>query len=301
VCYAILKHGKMKYLKLLILFLTFISVNDIRAQDLICSINHKHDGVQENNELTKNSQTVYVCIGSYAYAYHSRSDCPGLGNCKGDINYTDENYATGTLGRVPCCRCWSNVTERCKDDNPYYGGSGGSGDNSEAYAYLAVAIVATSAIILSNDIYLYPAISFHNPTGNNNYYGQQSSNGIGSGWTFGFRKTFKHSALEYGASFITSKVHYRNGYSYTSEIDRWGGHLNFVHQIFYHKTPNWLKVYFGPSTNVVYDFGYGGMLGAEMKLFDRLRFDVRYELTTQTNQLQAGLIFTYQKKYFWQK
>ena len=66
------------------------------------------------------SQVVYVCIGPYAYAYHSRSDCPGLGNCKGEIRYTDQYTAENKLGRVPCCRCWPNVAGRCKDDNPYY-------------------------------------------------------------------------------------------------------------------------------------------------------------------------------------
>lgn len=67
-----------------------------------------------------NTQIVYVCTGQYAYAYHSRSDCPGLGNCKGEIRYTDQYTAENKLGRVPCCRCWSNVAGRCKDDNPYY-------------------------------------------------------------------------------------------------------------------------------------------------------------------------------------
>ena len=49
------------------------------------------------------------------------------------------------------------------------------------------------------------------------------------------------------------------------------------------------------------DFGYGATLGAHFKLFDRLKFDVRYEYTTATNQIKAGLIYTYQKKYFWKK
>ena len=83
--------------------------------------------------------------------------------------------------------------------------------------------------------------------------------------------------------------------------NRWGGHFNFVHQVFYNKTREWLKVYFGPSVNYVNYFGFGGIIGTDMKLFDRLRFDLRYELTSQTNQIQVGLIFTYQKKYFWQK
>ena len=89
-------------------------------------------------------------------------------------------------------------------------------------------------------------------------------------------------------------MEYNYGLGYKNEIDRWGWHFNYVHQVFYNKTADWLKIYFGPSLNYVYNFGYGGIVGTEMKLFDRLRFDVRYEWTTQTNQLQAGLIFTYQ-------
>jgi len=296
----------MKQLKHLIFAFLLLTVNF----SLFASANHNHSEkitnenfISEYDIQLSKAQTVYICTGAYAYAYHSRSNCPGLNNCKGEINYTDEYSAVNSFGRRPCCRCWSNVSGNCKDDNPSYGGGGGGGgDNSEAYAYLALAIVATSAIILSNDFYIYPAYSFHKGVDKNNYYGQQSTNGNGTGWIFGFRKTFKHSALEYGASYLKSKVDYNYGYgTYTDEIDRWGGHFNYVHQIFYNKTPDWLKIYFGPSVNYVYDFGYGGLVGTEMKLFDRLRFDVRYEWTTQTNQIQAGLIFTYQKKYFWQK
>lgn len=297
----------MKPIKLLYLFF-FILYSSFNwyAED------HNHKGTtectdncknEENIPNVTNSQIVYVCTGLYAYAYHSRSDCPGLGNCKGEIKYTDENYAANSLGRVPCCRCWSNVAGRCKDDNPYYGGSGGGGDNSEAYAYIALAVVVASAAILSNDMYVYPTYSFYKGNTHFDPYSGISNVYNSSGWVFGFRKTLKHSALEYGASYLKSKVEYNygGGYSYTDEIDRWGGHFNYVQQLFYYKTPYWLKIYLGPSINYIYDFGYGGIIGTEMKLFDRLKFDIRYEYTTQTNQIQAGLIFTYQKKYFWQK
>lgn len=298
----------MRQIKFLILylfiiifpFLGFAAVHD-HSEITTCKKNCENHNVLSNSQ---NSQTVYVCTGAYAYAYHSRSDCPGLGNCKGEIRYTDEYTVVNSFRRVPCCKCWSNVAGRCKDDNTHYGGGyGGGGDNSEAYAYLALAIVATSAIILSNDVYVYPAISFYKRTKSYNYYGQNPNDGFGTGWIFGFRKTFKHSALEYGVSYLKSKVEYNYGfgYAYSNEIARWGGHFNYVHQIFYNKTPDWLKIYIGASVNNVYDFGYGGIIGTELKLFDRLRFDARYEYTSQTNQIQAGLIFTYQKKYFWQK
>lgn len=287
----------MRFLKLFLLLWTLLSIKDLNAQGLICSVDHNHNENYETREVSQYSQTVYVCTGAYAYAYHSRPNCPSLGNCKGDIRYTDENYAVNNMGRVPCCRCWSNVAGRCKDDNPYYGGgSGGGGSDDEAYAYLAIAFVTLSAAILSNDMYVYPTYSFYKKSN------PDSDISNGTGWIFGFRKTFKHSALEYGASYLKSENEYNYGYgSYIDEVDRWGGHFNFVQQIFYNKTPYWLKFYFGPSINYVYDFGYGGIVGTEMRLFDRLKFDVRYEYTTQTNQIQAGLIFTYQKKYFWKK
>jgi hypothetical protein len=108
---------------------------------------------------------------------------------------------------------------------------------------------------------------------------------------------------------IREKIHYNGIFESRIKFYYWdvtyeskiGGHFNYVHQIFYNRTPSRLKVYLGPSVNYVYDFGYGGIIGTDIKLFDRLSFDLRYELTTQTNRIQAGFIFTYQKKYFWQK
>ena len=35
------------------------------------------------------NQTVYICSGQYAYAYHSRKNCAGLNNCKGQVQYTN--------------------------------------------------------------------------------------------------------------------------------------------------------------------------------------------------------------------
>ncbi len=250
---------------------------------------------KSSNRYSTKLQTVYICTGSYAYAYHSVSNCAGLNNCKGEIKYTDEYTAANTYGRKPCCKCWSNVYNGCKEDNPTSGG-GSSGGGGEGYGIIALVIATTSAIILSNDFYIYPAYSFYKEANTNLSYSQQKNYKKGTGLIFGFRKTFKHSALEYGASNLTFEA-INNNYSYS----RWGGHFNFVHQILYNKTPDWLKLYVGPSVNSVFNFGYGGIMGSEIKLFDRLKFDTRFELTTQTNQFQAGLIFTYQKKYFWQK
>lgn len=264
----------------------FIGIGSLSAQNLI-GYSDNSFATNRTSEIVENFQTVYVCNGEYAYAYHSRANCPGLGNCKGSVNYTNQSYAVNQMDRVPCCRCWSNVADRCRDDNPSYGGYGGGGDNSEAYAYVAIAMVAASAAILSNDLYLYPTYSF---------------NGIenlpATGWSFGFRKTFKNSALEYGASIMTPVT---NTSYYYYDQGRWGAHLNYVQSFLYKSTPDWVRLYVGPSLNYITDFGYGGVAGARMRIIDRLKFDVRYELTTETNQIQAGLIFTYQKKYFWKR
>ncbi len=241
------------------------------------------------------TQTVYVCTGDYAYAFHRHSDCAGLGNCQDEIIETDISIAMDTLGRVYCCRCWNDVEGRCKDDYPdanlvaglYF---------SEAMAYAVIGVVALSAVILSNDAYLYTFYSINNQ-------GLSIINPNNVGYAFGFRKTFAHSALEYGGSY-TPRINFSSVNIYGPEQKKgseWGGHFNFVQQVFYNRTPYWLKTYIGPSINYFYDLGYGGILGVEMKIADRLKIDLRYELTTETNRILLGVILNYQKRYFWQK
>ena len=247
------------------------------------------------------NQTVFVCTGPYAYAYHSKSDCPGLSNCSGEIKYTDEISAINSRWSKPCCRCWSNVVNNCKDDNPTYvyrGGSGSSGSGDQASG-IAIAIIAGSAIILSNDMYLYRLSTFDRHQSNGTYY---SESGYGTGWSFGFRKTFKKSALEYGMSIIDYKIKYKNindTYRYGNS-EKYGIYFNYIHEIFASKMPNKVSLYVGPTINSFEGTGYGAIIGTYYKLFDRLKIDFRYERTTQTNQIQLGLIFNYQKKYFWQ-
>src|SRR5262245_25534217 len=75
----------------------------------------------------KGNQIVYICTGAYAYSYHSNANCAGLGNCKASIGYIDENTAYYNYKRRPCCRCWSNNSNDCKDDLVGGGGNGGGG------------------------------------------------------------------------------------------------------------------------------------------------------------------------------
>jgi hypothetical protein len=289
-----------KYLLIIVIGL-FFWTNYLNAHINTIDYHHNPFGFLEKKYPECHSdgkeQTVYICTGPYAYAYHSSSSCPGLSNCSAQINYVDEGYASNVMRRVPCCRCWSNVGGRCKDDNPYQqntgGGSSGGGSTGDAYAVLALAAIATGAILISNDVYWHPLVfSFYKNSGT-----------IGRGQTFGLRKTFDHSALEYGCSYLTNQTAYYDFYGniYFSDETRWGYHLNYVHQLLSKNFNNSFKFYVGPSLNYVKNWGIGGLIIGQYTLFDRLKLDVRYELTSQTNQLQLGLVFTYQKEYFWKR
>ena len=278
-------------------YLIYLSL--IIHSSLAISQNHEKEFISFNHveKQAKDQYIVYVCTGNYAYAYHSRSNCPGLNNCQGQTISTYESNATSYYNRVPCCICWSNVSERCHNDNQG-AGYGGDGD---AYLYMALAIVATGAIIISNDFYIYPTYSVYDKVLNDN----AQYNEYSSGWCFGLRKTFRNSALEYGASYLEAEERSLT----TGKIpNRWGGHLNFIHHIFYNQTAPWLKFYLGGTVNYIdntkstglFETGYGGIGGVNFRVFDRLKFDIRYEWTTLTSQAQAGIIFKYQKKYFWQ-
>jgi hypothetical protein len=281
----------------ILIFLTNLLV--INAQDLASNVNTPFTNVEINKSIT-NNQTVYICTGQYAYAYHSRNNCPGLSNCGGQINATDEESVLNSRWNKPCCRCWSNVISNCKDDNPNYGSNAyGGGSNNDAVGAVILAIVAGSAIILSNDLYVYRINSFYD---NNINTGTNTSKiGNSNGWAFGFRKTFNKSALEYGMSIFQTEIKYNNNFSNKSEEYKFN--LNYIHNLFDSKLPKNWKVYLGPTINtsdILDNIGYGGIIGTNYKIFDRLKIDLRYEVTNQTNQIQLGLIFNYQKKYFWQ-
>ncbi|MCD6069050.1 MAG: hypothetical protein K0S33_3876 [Bacteroidetes bacterium] len=160
------------------------------------------------------------------------------------------------------------------------------------FLVVAVGVAAVAAFIVSNDIDVHRSYSFIHPAP------RYSDN---FGLSFGLRKTFPHSALEYGGSFMQYTDFYGT-YPNTllNKQQVWGGHLNYVHQLFYKHSPERLRFYAGPSINCFKTVGYGGIAGVEFKVFDRLKMDLRYELTTQTNQLKAGFFFTYQKKSPWE-
>lgn len=154
------------------------------------------------------------------------------------MKYTDEYSAMNNFERVPCCRCWSNVSGRCHDDNksaPIYGGG-----DEDAYAYLAIVAIAASVAIVSNDFYVYPTFSFLDDSYYDSYNLNKDQLVEKMGYSFGFRKTFDESALEYGVSVLTnSHADLFEGNSYK----RWGFHFNYIHNILTSKTHPRVNIY----------------------------------------------------------
>jgi hypothetical protein len=275
-------------LKICVVILTFFN-SQLIAQDIAdCHKTCCEDLMTRNSTA---DQFVYICMGPYSKAYHSSNNCPGLTNCSvKPVSMVLESQAQLNYGRRPCCRCWSNVFGNCSDDYTGSSGSGGGGGgDSEALgiAVIAVAavIVVTGVALISNEIQISPAWSFEN---------MKSYGGIGKGCQIQFRKTFRSSALEYG---ITTFVH-----PYQMQL---GGHFSYVHHIFDSKMPTEnLKIFVGPTLKITNNpgvVGLGGILGSSYRLLDWLHADFRYELTNQSNQIQLGLRFRYQKEYFWKK
>ncbi len=182
----------------------------------------------------------------------------------------------------------TNPKEPCliTDDFLFY-------DNSDISILFGTALVASGIFLLSNDVYLYPTYSFY-----------QKENVVPNsfGWAFGLRRKFTHSALEYGASVLYREYDNFNINKDNEQTSQWGGHINFIYDIFHNKKVHWLEksplpltFYLGASVNYIQKLGLGGIVGTQIQLFKRLKIDLRYERTTQTSQLQAGLIFTYNK------
>ncbi len=65
------------------------------------------------------NEEVYVCNGSYSIAYHSRTNCRGLNNCKSSVTSVSESYAESVLKRRPCCICWK-TDGGCRTDESDY-------------------------------------------------------------------------------------------------------------------------------------------------------------------------------------
>lgn len=155
-----------------------------------------------------------------------------------------------------------------------------------------VAIIG-SVILFSNDIYIRPTFNF-------GYYDQSSDIKYknGSGWSYGLRKQFNRSALEYGVTRINYKQ--ETPYYYNNKRLTYF-HLNYLHNVNFSFIPSRVQPYGGLGINLGNGTGFSGIFGAHLPLIDRFNLDLRYELGNRTNQIHLGLVFKYQKDYLWNK
>lgn len=251
------------------------------GQTSFCEIKHKSEISLTPFFGLNSNQTVYVCTGSSAYAYHSRSNCSGLNNCKGEIRYTDEYTARTGLNRKPCCICWSNLYGNCQNDNTSGVESGRNGVNNHANAALGLIIFAGSAATLSNDFYIYKNFEM------------SKGESLPSSYSLGFRKQFKESTLEYGVS----------------NFKYWSLNLSYLRKVHSLGNQEQLNLFIGPIANIYLGptyaqnnkIGFGGVISSQYTLRKIVKLDLRYELTSNTNRIALGLIFHYQDKYFWKR
>ena len=70
-----------------------------------CAIYVFGNDYSDIQQTQANTTYVYICTGGYATKYHCRSNCSGLGNCKGSIKKITEAEAI-KAGRTKCSRCY---------------------------------------------------------------------------------------------------------------------------------------------------------------------------------------------------
>ena len=169
-----------------------------------------------------------------------------------------------------------------------------AGAAPEAAILIGGLAIVGSVILFSNDIYIRPTLNF----GFFNKQNQIKYKG-GFGWSYGLRKQFNRSALEYGVNIIRHKVEYP---SYTDVKQFTYFNMNYLHNINLKFVPSRLQSYGGLGLNLGGNgIGVSGIIGAYLPLIDRFSLDFRYELGNKTNQIHFGLIFKYQKEYLWNK
>tara|TARA_B100000508_G_scaffold8752_1_gene6317 strand:+ start:1055 stop:2176 length:1122 start_codon:yes stop_codon:yes gene_type:complete len=164
----------------------------------------------------------------------------------------------------------------------------------ESAALASVALIA----ILSNDIYYNRITAF-----SRNIIPEKEGFTYGYGYSLGLRKEWTRCALEYGFSSVKYKPTFENQFGNETKgfEQNFAFDLSFVHNVFLNRAPYPLKPYIGVSSRLGSRSGIGAIIGSSIPLINRLKFDVRYEIGLNTNFLRFGLIFKYQKTYFWNK
>ena len=264
------------------LFLILFSLNAF-AHNGCDSIHENKSQLLNPIELKGNEhsiyQTVYICGGKYAYAYHSYQNCKGLNNCQSKVYYTSENDAINQYGRVPCCLCWNNVAERCKYDGASSAG-GGNRSNGDAEALVivgavvGVAIITSGVILISNELYL-----------GGTYSTKYKENGI----AVHFRSNIKEKlGLEYGVRYFLNSSNADAYFNFTRNIKHNKVHQNLIPYL-------GITSSFGTNDQFI---GLGGIIGCGLSLHERLKLDLRYEITNNSSNFILGLQVLYQKKNY---
>ena len=201
-------------------------------------------------------------------------------------NNVNSAYNSGKQYVIANNPCYKN--QQPKTRSGYYFPTGSEYDG----AVMIVAVVAAT-VLLSNDIYYRRAYSFHNPNLDNTMDYKN-----GNGWHFGFRRQFNRSALEYGVS----SIRFKSKDELYSNVERnTFFNVNYVHDLNFARIPERIVPYVGAGINLGNGAGLFGIAGFYIPVFDRFKFDFRYEIGNKVNQLQFGLIFKYQKEYLWNK
>jgi hypothetical protein len=211
------------------------------------------------------------------------------GNHNYSIYYGESNqwyHGTINLGPGQCQIFRVGDTKKTYvNENYYTPPTQYSSDPNSGLAYLLLAVA--SPVLFANDMYFYPTYSFYSSSSKKSNYDYNPKKIIGLGYSFGFRKNFKNSSLEYGISNFNNRIFYSQS--------KLGFHVNYMHRIFLKNPSKYLKLSVGPTINSVEDIGFGVIIGNELKISNRFKFDFRYELSTQTNQIQLGVIYNFQK------
>jgi len=149
---------------------------------------------------------------------------------------------------------------------------------------LGVIVGAAGLFFISDCVYFYPSYNF------NSVHDFDKIR-----YMFGYRISLNHSAIELGLSYINTNTTIISEGLMDSFIEDpgWGFHMNYVYFLSKHYQYKKVNLYIGPTVNYIGKIGVGGLVGSEIKITNWLKFDLRYELTTRTNQLQAGLVFKY--------
>jgi len=93
--------------KLIFILVVLVGVISMAPSDSMTFVNEANaccacDDCCESDNV---ENTVYICTGQYAKAYHKSRNCRGLGNCRGDIKQVSIEEAK-RMERTPCGYCY---------------------------------------------------------------------------------------------------------------------------------------------------------------------------------------------------